>query len=219
MNGIFWEGGAEENFIGYQLAEIYKDRVFTPVLVSKKDLTIVDLGANVGITSNYLSQFAKKIYAVEPFSEHFLCLTKMIEFNGLGHIITPINKAIYTKNGSFPIGGPSENKTMQSLKSETWKGGMPSEVVSCVTIDTLFDEYKIGHVDLMKIDIEGLETEILSSVGFAKVSDQIDMIVGELHSWAGRHPQQLIDALEARGFDYQKTQGEAQLFFAKKHAR
>ena len=50
----------------------------------KKDMVILDVGAQVGIVTHYMRQFAKKIYAIEPSPEHFEALKKNKEFNGVG---------------------------------------------------------------------------------------------------------------------------------------
>ncbi|MEK9207812.1 MAG: FkbM family methyltransferase, partial [Patescibacteria group bacterium] len=215
MNSWFFEGSAEQNFIGHQAKEIYFDRIYAPFVEGKKDLTFLDLGANLGLVSYYFSQFAKKIFSVEPSAEHFACLSRMVSENKLEEIITPINKAIYLKSGKFPL-FHNTNRTMRSLHTAVHDNSSPPETVDCITLDQLFDEYKIDHVDLLKLDIEGTEAEVLASEGFAKVADKIDLIIGESHNWMGRHSQQLIDALESRGFVYSVIPGDAQLFCAQK---
>lgn len=215
MQGLFWNGKIEENYWGHILAEVYKDKIYAPFLEGKKDLVFVDIGANVGIVSHYFSQFAKKVFSVEPSKEHFECIKKMVEFNNLGEIITPINKAIYIKNGKLPL-FHNTNRTMRSLHMAVQDGSSEPEEVDCVTLDELFEENKIDHVDILKLDVEGSEAEILASGGFSKVADKIDLIIGEQHAWMGRNPQQFIDALEDRGFKYQEINNDAKLFVAVK---
>ena len=52
-----------------------------PISRGKKDLTIVDIGANIGLTSYYFKDYAKIVYAVEPAKKHFDCIQKMVEYN------------------------------------------------------------------------------------------------------------------------------------------
>jgi len=49
--------------------------------------TIIDIGANIGVTSYYFSRFAKIVYSLEPSTEHFDILAKMVNFNKLTKFI------------------------------------------------------------------------------------------------------------------------------------
>jgi len=211
---IFYEGTIEENGIAHILREIYLDRVYS-FLDGKKDLTIVDVGANLGLTAVYFSRFAKQIYALEPSSEHFANLVKSLEYNGITNVKT-INKAIFTESGKFPFGGPPQNKTMRSLHMATWENGKPIETVDVITLPQLFEEEKIDHVDLLKVDIEGNEIELFNSRSFSDVASKIDMILTEQHSWSGRNHNQLIEALKENGYEVSGIPNQAELVFAKR---
>jgi FkbM family methyltransferase len=215
MNGIFFEGTPEENFLGHIMSEVYKEQVYAPFLVGKSNLTILDIGANIGITALYFSQFASKVFSLEPSTQHFNCLKHMLEFNKITNVV-PIQKALFMKNSKLPFGGPANNKTMRSLHMSTWKDGKPEEEVETITLDSLFEENKIEHVDLMKLDVEGSEIEIISSEGFRKVADKIDKIVMENHSWNGRNPEQVKGVLDMRGFNVETLPTDASILVATK---
>lgn len=214
MNGFFFEPPAENNYIGHILAEIYKDRVYAPILEGKKDLVILDIGANVGLATYYFSQFASKVISLEPSKEHFACLLKMLDFNEIKNV-TPLNLALYMTDGTFEL-GHNENKTMYSLHLAVKDDKLPSEQVPAVTLTTLFKDQKIEHVDFMKLDVEGSEYEILGQTAFAEVAPKIDSILVEAHSWAGRHPNQLKESLKNRGFQVDQIANDASLFYAHK---
>lgn len=215
MQGLFWEGNIEDNYIGHILAEVYKDKVYAPFLVRKSGLTILDIGANIGLTSHYFSKYGH-VYSMEPSKEHFKVFTEMIKYNKLEDKITPINKALYIEKGTLPFGGPADNKTMRSLHAATWPNGKSTEEVECITIEDLINDNKIEHVDFMKLDIEGSETEVLSHPSFKRVADKIDTIVTERHAWSGRHPQQLVDALTSCGFKVSGMTADADIVVAQK---
>ena len=215
MKALFFNEPLEKNFIGHIMAEVYKDRVYAPFLEGKKDLTILDIGANVGITSYYFSQFAKQVYSLEPSEEHFVVLDTMLKFNKIENV-TPINKALYIKEGEFDFGGPDNNFTMRSLHSANWQEGKSSEKVKATTLPKLFEEYKIEHVDFMKLDVEGSETEIISSSSFKEVASKIDTIVCETHSWSGRNENQIVDAFRFNGFKVDRIPNDASLLVAQR---
>lgn len=217
-HAIFFEPPIETNFLGHQFAEMYKDKVYAPFFEGKKDLQVLDIGANVGMFSYYASRFAKAIYAVEPTLEHFDMLMKMVEFNKLENV-HPVNKAVYIKSGKFPLFKPENNKTMNSLHQGVTNGrpDMPYEEVDCITLPQLFADFSIDHIDIAKIDIEGTETELISSSSFKEVADKIDLIVTEQHAWSGRHPNQLLDALRNAGFkNIQTMPSDANIIVASK---
>ena len=215
MHGIFFEPPIESNYIGHIMAEVFKDNIYAPYLVRKRDLTILDIGANIGLTSYYFSKYGK-VYSMEPSKQHFDIFTEMIKFNKLEDKIVPINKALYLKSGKLPFGGPDNNKTMRSLHMATWEKGQSSEMVDAITLTDLFKEYKIEHVDFMKLDVEGSEYEIIGGGDFKAVADKIDKILIERHAWANRNPNQLTDTLRMRGFNVTQVQSDADLIIAQR---
>ena len=214
MQGFFFTGKAEDNYIGHILAEIYKDRVYAPILEGKKDLTIIDVGANVGLTTYYFSQFASKVISLEPSKDHFACLLQMLDYNKIKNVI-PLNMALYMTDGEFEL-GHNQNKTMYSLHLAVKDNSLPSEQVPAVSFATLFKDQKLDHVDFVKLDVEGSEYEILGHSTFAEVAPKIDSMLIEAHAWAGRHPNQLKESLKNRGFLVDQVQNDASLFFAHK---
>lgn len=215
MHALFFEPPLETNFLGHIVAEVYKDGIYESLLRGRNGLTILDIGANIGVTSYYFSQFAKQVYSLEPSLEHFTIFTQMLQFNKIDNV-KPIKKALWIENKKMPFGGPINNKTMRSLHMATWEGGQPQEKVDAVTLDTLFEDEKIEHVDLMKLDVEGSEAEILAGEGFKKVSPKIDTILLETHSWSGRHPNQIVEALKNNGFIVEQVPNDASILIARK---
>ena len=216
LRAIFFYGTIENNWLGHIMAEVYKDQIYRPFLPLQKEGTIaLDIGANIGLVSIYLSKYFERIIALEPSFEHFDALNRNLQVNKVSNV-KPIKKALFIKEGDFPFGGPKDNRTMRSLHAATWQGGKYDEIVQTITLDKLFEEEKIEHCDLLKIDIEGSEIEVFSGTGFKKVAPLIDTIIGERHKWSGRHPNQLNDALKSNGFEISGIQNDADIFVAKR---
>lgn len=218
MHGIFFEPPIETNFIGHIFAEIYKDRVYAPFVEGKNLGTILDVGANIGLTSYYFAQHAKEVIAVEPDLEHFDCLMKMVEHNKLVNI-KPVNKAVYIKSGKFPLFRPEGNRTMNSLHQGVVANHQDPKFqsVETVTLPQLFSDLSIKEVDLFKCDIEGTEYELFCSTSFKEVADKIKMVITEVHQWADRNPQQLIDGFKNAGFiNVERLKSDANIMIASK---
>ena len=214
MKGLFWEGDLEQYYLGHQAEEILKSKIYAPYLEHRKDAVVIDLGANLGLFSLYAAKYSKQVYAIEPDPELFGCIIKMLEFNELTNI-KAIRSAVFIDNATYDFWRNS-NRTMGSLHQAVKDPKFPPIKVSAITLDKLFEDEKIDHVDLLKIDIEGSEVEVISSTGFAKVADKIDIVIGETHDWSGRHPNQIIDAFKQNGFVVESIPADAHIFVAKK---
>lgn len=204
-----------KNYIPHILKEIYIDRVYDPYFQGRSDLTVFDLGANIGLFSIYASQYARKVVSVEPSKQVFEFLEKNLEQIPTKTDNTLLKAAIGAKNGSITLYGSDDNLTMFS----THKVGVhndDSEEVEMIDMKELFNRSKVDHCDIMKLDIEGSEFEVLASKAFTKMASKIDMIVGEIHPWTGRNPNQCVQALEENGFKVEIVEPSPILFRAER---
>lgn len=214
MQGIFFKEFTH-SYIPEILTEIYRQRVYAPFLEGKKDLTILDIGGNIGLFSFYASQFAKKVYTVEPANEHIDVIHKMVEFNKLKNIVSIHSCAIAKDDGEMEL-FHNNNVTMFSLKEAVKDPSLPSEKVKTYRLDTFMQENDIKHVDFMKLDIEGAEMDVICGDGFEKACKSIDSLVVEYHQWSGRNPSQLVTALQDYGYEVQQIPSDAMLFGARR---
>lgn len=186
--------------------EIFWKKVYAiPTHFVQNPLTIIDLGGHVGFTSIYYSiQYPNaKIFSVEASSENFNILQSNVrQFEN----IIPINKAIYPIDGEvlFDESGYSYNTKISNV-------GKPIESVSVIT---LMETYGLNNIDLIKIDIEGAESELLKTN--TEWLYKTDNIIIELHS-----PYSLSDLekdLEPYGFKITDptTENNLQNIFATK---
>jgi FkbM family methyltransferase len=131
---------------------------------------IVDLGANAGQAALWFrSRFPDaRLLCVEPDPRTFAMLERNL---GGDPLVTLVRAAVTAENG--PVG---LRRTPDSSWGTTVGGG--AEDARGVTLETLLDEHGLDEVDLLKVDIEGLEHEALrASPALARAA----MVVGELH--------------------------------------
>lgn len=211
MKGIFYKDFST-SYIPNILKEIYLEKLYEPYLQGKEALTIVDCGANIGLTAQYFAPFAKQLYAIEPAKQHIEVLKHMLEFNKIDNV-TVVERALYKEDGEMTF-YHNTNSTMFSLSQAVENKPEDKEVVKTISLPSLFKEYNIDHVDFMKLDVEGAEQEIIGSSSFDEVASKIDLIIGEHHTWTGRNPQQLRTAFIDRGFTFKWLQADAQIFVA-----
>jgi FkbM family methyltransferase len=210
LQGIFFHDFANA-YIPHILKEIYMDKIYQPFLIGKRDLTIVDFGANIGLTAHFFKDYGT-VYAVEPAQIHQESIQAMIKQNDIKNII-PCKYAISNVNGKTKF-YHNDNSTMFSLLNAVNKSD-DFEEVETVTVDTFMDREKIKHIDLLKMDLEGFESEVVSSEGFKKACPNIDVIIGEHHQWSMMGPNLFATTLTDLGYTFnwlRKT--EASVFSA-----
>lgn len=186
-------------FIPYIYKEIYFEGVYIDILNGKKDLTIVDVGANIGVTVQHFQPYAKKLYAIEPSPEHFKALEKNKEFNKWNNVEL-FQYALSDTNGEMSFSQNKHNRTMNGL-AQSGEFKVPTK-----SIDTFFEENSIDTVDFMKFDPEGAEEQILRSDGFKKVAEKIKAIEIEFH-----HPNwtELVEYMISLGYQARRYEASA----------
>lgn len=197
LNALFYPAGTKQEpiefdtlFIPYIYKEIYFDGVYNDVFQPQLDnpnneKIVIDVGANIGVVTQFMRNYSKKVYAIEPSPEHFEALQKNKEFNEWDNVEV-FNLAIAEKDGEMKLNRNVNNLTMNSLAVEyipEVKG--QTSVVKTLRFDTFMKENNIDHVDFVKMDVEGYEDHILRSEGFTSIADKIDQIEIEMHfpSW------------------------------------
>lgn len=189
-------------FIPYIYREIYFEGIYIDVLNGLKDATIMDVGANIGVTVQHFRDYAKKLYAFEPSPEHFEALKKNKEFNKWDNVEV-INKAISDKVGKMHLSQNSSNRTCNSI---VLNYGDQGTEVDTIDFETFFNENKIEKVDFMKFDVEGAEDLILRSESFRKIAPKVEKIMVEFHypSWPD-----LVNYMTTLGYQARRYQSSA----------
>lgn len=127
----------------------------------KRDSTILDIGANIGLHALRFSSMAKNgvVIACEPQPKTFDTLKNNITQNEIKNII-PLNLAI-DQSATIADFLVMKDDAYSSL-IDTGRKELSGKVkVLCVSVDGLLGNIK---VDFVKIDVEGLELNVLQSM-------------------------------------------------------
>jgi FkbM family methyltransferase len=189
----------KNSYIPQILEETYIKKVYQQFVTGRRDMVIVDIGANIGLTSYYFKDFAKQVYAVEPAKDHLEVIQRMIELNGITNI-HPLPYAVSNENGTTRF-YHNQNTTMYSME-DTVNNKDDYEEVETITMDKLMELVDIDHIDLLKADPEGSESKIFTSEGFKKVASKIKVIVGEWHSWDSQSKEAFANTLKDLGYQF-----------------
>jgi FkbM family methyltransferase len=171
---------------------------------------IIDAGANIGLASIYFANKYPdaKIIAVEPEESNFELLLKNIrQYEN----IIPIHAALWNANEEidilnsglgecgFMVTDNKNNSVLKTPKADLY------QKVSAVTINKIIDDYKLNHIDVLKIDIEGAEKEIFEdSLGWIS---KVKSIIIELHEYMKMGCNRSFYN-NTNGFDAEWHQGE-----------
>lgn len=148
---------------------------------------IVDIGANEGLYALRVANTSPsaRILCIEPNPLAFEILVQNIENNRLKNV-TPVNRAISSDGRPVDmefipqihsIGGAKLRDVDRPwLKDDV----IYKQTVQSVTIEQIFAQYSLETVDILKIDVEGMEDEIVGSL--VPVAAKIRRIVIERHS-------------------------------------
>lgn len=121
---------------------------------------VLDVGAGVGEEVNLLSRLvgdAGHVFAVEAHPTTYRWMVRRIAANRLKNV-TPINLAITNTRGSVTI-ADDENYLENGLKTSA------NLTVAAETLPGLFEMLRLEHVDFLKMNIEGAETEAVQGMG------------------------------------------------------
>lgn len=165
--------------------------------------TIIDAGANVGLSSLYFAtRFPQaRIIAIEPEPANF----ELLRANIVNHrLIAPVWAALAAEDGEVRIVDPGQG----NWAFRTWghgPEGATGVAVPALSLDSILGHFGLDHVDVLKMDIEGAEKEVLEHC--APWIDRIGVLVVELHD-RFRPGCSAAFAGATRGFDLGWTQGE-----------
>lgn len=157
----------------YVYDEVFRELCYAGPLGDPK--VIVDIGAHIGLTSAFFSlRYPEaRIIAVEPEDANFEMLKRQ---SALYPNITPVKAGIWNKDAWLRITNPEAN-SWSYIMEEVPEG----KGVKAMTVDGIMGKFSLGHIDLLKMDIEGAEIPVLNDArGWI---DRIGTFVIELHDY------------------------------------
>jgi FkbM family methyltransferase len=142
--------------------------------VQQKNCVLLDVGANIGVFSiAAATRFPDAtIYAFEPNPVAYSRLVRNLELNDTANV-QPANRAVYSSCSIVEFSDGSSTSLGSVIDSGTLS-------VEAVTLDSVCSQKAIGHIGLIKIDVEGAEVEVLR--GAQNTLGITDWLVAECHS-------------------------------------
>lgn len=168
--------------------EPYVKDVFHP----KKGDIVIDIGAHIGTyTLNGAKRVGEKgmVVSFEPDPENFALLSKNIQTNNLRQV-KAFNAAVGERKGDKKF-RMDFDPLLSGFRGQHVKAEIATQVF---TLDEVAKQLNLRHIDWLKIDAEGAETQILEGA-HQVLSNIVKNIIIETH-----HPERITKLLIAEGF-------------------
>jgi FkbM family methyltransferase len=149
-------------------------------LTTRSYLTVVEIGANVGVFSIFLAKRFPKasIYAFEPSRKAFSRLLTNVMTNGCSNLFV-FNCAIFSESGFLDFHEPVGHLTNGSLDASfaslfsSQVITTPVPVLAASTLESFFARPPV----LVKIDVEGAEPQLLHSLENLIAAQRPDLLI------------------------------------------
>jgi FkbM family methyltransferase len=160
---------------------------------------VLDVGANIGLHSIYFSRLAKDgcVLALEPSLATFGFLTSNVA--NIPNIVA-LNVAASDRGGIADFFNTSDN-AYSSLIDTQRKAVIGVARVPCMRIDDVASALGLERIDFVKIDVEGLEFQVL--MGMSEViSKHQPVILCEVYKGRGsnQRPDETIQFIIEKGY-------------------
>ncbi|MFD0766058.1 FkbM family methyltransferase [Mucilaginibacter lutimaris] len=152
----------------------FEDMAFLLHLLRPGDL-FIDIGANIGSYTILASaEVGAHSIAIEPVPQTFTYLTQNIQLNSIENKVTVLNIGLGKESGSLTFTKGFDTGNQVATAEDT-------DVIN-VAVDTLDNILDYQTPLLLKIDVEGFETEVLNGAAHTLASPGLRAIIIELNS-------------------------------------
>lgn len=154
-----WIPGCRTDYIQRQIArdsDFYSRDELEPIKSSyiREGMRILDIGANIGNHAVFFATVCKaeKVFSFEPQKDIYSILARNIELNQLNHIVELHNVALGSTKGKVAMTNNEQDNSGAAHIDE----GASGDIVLCV-----LDDFDLGRIDFIKIDVEGFEYDVI----------------------------------------------------------
>ncbi len=178
---------------GALLHQINEEKIYESIFAGRKDLTFLDIGANIGLVSLYAAEHCKRIVAVEPAPDTFKVLQAMtVKYPQ----IELVNAALSDEDGPTEFHVNDLNSTASSTVNTY--GTLHN--VPGLRLSSILSIYQLESVDVCKCDCEGAERNL--------TFEQLEIAAPVVQEW-------LIETHNCPASTYNQKMGELVTHFSR----
>jgi len=143
-----------------------------------KETTVIEVGANIGAHTVWLAKNAKRVIAIEPQPFIYYTLCAQVVLNSLQNVEC-INSCIgFSENGYIDIPSLDYSKPNNFGGLEMYAPATERVRVRCQTLDEVLESRAITGKVFLKVDVEGMEEQVLRS-GVQFIRDMLPIMYVE----------------------------------------
>lgn len=163
---------------------------------------LFDVGANVGQTLGHLLKYAPdaQIYSFEPTDGAYATLSA--KFGGRKNVHLQ-KMALGSRPGTMALQVRANSELNTLVPSDDAAGGT-TQTTEVSTVDEIVARHGIGHLDLLKLDVQGWEMEVVRGANRLIADHNLIFVLAEMTFRSDQNEMQqfteLHDHLEAHGF-------------------
>ena len=194
---VWYENGEEFHRLK---REIFSQQIYR-VELAKPTPTIIDAGAHIGLATLYFAkQYPKAhILAIEPHPINATILRKNVTENRLTNVVV-LEAGLDIAVGKKALQADMTDNRWYSASSffpGAWNGKLKTAPLLVETI--ILSSLLIKPVDLLKLDIEGMEEKVLFEAGESLL--KVKVILWEFHPRIHKTPEKIVKLLTKLGFE------------------
>ncbi|MBW4573309.1 MAG: FkbM family methyltransferase [Tolypothrix carrinoi HA7290-LM1] len=140
---------------------------------------IVDCGANVGYSAVYfLNKYPQaRIIVIEPDPDNFeLCSLNLAPYGKRANLL---KSAVWSSKVGLVVDRPLQDNGEWGIEVRPCKEGETPDL-NAIDIQSVFEQFKIDKVDILKVDIEKAELSVFSC-NYQEWLNKVNYIAIELH--------------------------------------
>lgn len=160
------------------------------------DSVFFDIGANIGLYSIYAaSQRNSKVYSFEPSVYNGYILARNIEANNLKNLIVALIIAVSPNTDlNFMDISPSAGAGNNQISA------YGTNVLSGISLGDILDSKSIDFPNYIKIDIDGLDFEVLQSAGNHLKDPRLKSVLIEVDEGISNLSNDVVDFMKSMNF-------------------
>lgn len=179
----------------------YLDYEMLPTFAPRLGWRVVDAGAFIGLYTMRAAKLVGKegfVVAVEPLYSSYSMLELNVRSNQLDNVKL-LCAALSSQRGMADLLVPKSpiNATLSPNYAKLYGGALEKVRVRSIPLDELLIVLK--RVDLLKVDVEGLELEVIRGSKLL-IPERASRVVIEIHIPFVK-PREVANALEERGYN------------------
>lgn len=169
---------------------------------------VLDIGANIGSVALSLAAHVKEIYAFEPHPKIYSFLKSNIDLNKASNV-HPFNYGLGKEEGTLYFSDKSDD-SQNCIKTQG------NTEVTIRTLDKLLEDGTIAPPHIIKIDVEGYETQVL--MGAKATCERVRILYVECIDSSlkkyGSSEEMLVKIIQNYGFQVSIVAGQELISYA-----